>query len=163
MYLLHKIQKLNCRDMCQKMLKCWVGLWPVMLVRKHMKTYFEIKPLCERNNALSENERSETERSIALASEETPVRRKNPGCLWRAINFLPKMKITSYFLITLLHVVQAKTYFRFQNLQFYHQGWVARNFGGSVELFSSFLITWGVISSTALRPYPSRTGKAPVP
>lgn len=35
--------KLNHRGTYQKMLKCWVGLWPMMLVRKYTKTYFDIK------------------------------------------------------------------------------------------------------------------------
>lgn len=120
-----------------EMLKCWAGLWPVMLVRKHMKTYFEIKLFKWEKQCPKWNERPETERSIALASEETPVRR-TPRCLWRAYQFSPQMKFTSYFLITLLHVVHTKNLLQIPELTILPLRMSRKEFWGSVKLFSSF-------------------------
>lgn len=146
-----------------EMLKCWVGLWPVMLVRKHMKTYFEIKLFKGEKQCLKRNECPETERSIALASEETSVRRKNSRMPLKGISIFSPNENYTLFSHTLASCrTYQKTYFRFQNPQFYHQGWVAKN-SWVLSSYSSLSITWGVISSTALRPYLSRTGKAPGP
>ena len=145
-----------------EMLKCWVGLWPVMLVRKHMKTNFEIKLFKWEKQCPKWNERPETERSIALASEETPVRRKNSRMPLKGVSIFSPSEI---YILFSHNLASCGTYKKptsvCQNSQFYHQGWAERNFW-VLSSYSALSITWGVISSTALRVYLRRTGKAPV-